>query len=172
MKPLTISGAETIVLALQDEIRRSPEARYAHRLHGLLLVAQGMTCPAVAALLGDSPRTVENWVRRFEREGLAGLVEGDRLGRPTRLSEEQLAQIEDVVRLPPSAAGLHVGLWDGKALSTYIAQNYSVGIGVRQCQRLFRRLGFRLRKPRPVIAKADTERQEAHKKTQKSGPAR
>jgi hypothetical protein len=32
---------------------------------------------------------------------------------------------------------------------------------------LFRRLGFRLRKPRPAIAQADPERQKAHKKNYK-----
>jgi len=59
MRPLTIADSESIILGLQDEIRRSEESRYDHRLHGLLLVAQGLTCPAVAGLLGDAPRTVE-----------------------------------------------------------------------------------------------------------------
>jgi hypothetical protein len=37
-------------------------------------------------------------------------------------------------------------------------------LGVRQCQRLFRQFGFRLRKPRPLIAKANPSLQKAHKK--------
>ena len=89
MKPLTIADAATMVLGLQDEIRRSDESRYDHRLHGVLLIAQGMTCPEAARLLGDAPRSVEYWVRHFEQRGLAGLVEGDRPGRPKRLSEAQ-----------------------------------------------------------------------------------
>ena len=55
MKPLTIKDAETVILGLQDEIRRSGEARYDHRLHGVLLVAQGLSCPQVAHLLGGRP---------------------------------------------------------------------------------------------------------------------
>jgi len=51
MKPLTIADSATIILGLQDEIRRTEESRYDHRLHGVLLVAHGMTCPEVAALL-------------------------------------------------------------------------------------------------------------------------
>ena len=46
--------------------------RYNHRLHGLLLIAQGMSALEVAQLLGDAPRTVQSWVRRFEEKGLAG----------------------------------------------------------------------------------------------------
>src|SRR5580700_11389390 len=73
MRPLTVPDAENVILALQDEIRRSDESRYDHRLHGLLLVAQGMTAPEVSRMLGDSPRTVQYWLRRFEEEGLSGL---------------------------------------------------------------------------------------------------
>src|ERR1035438_3430072 len=119
MRPLQIADAETMILGLQDEIRRSEESRYDHRLHGVLLVAQGATCPEVSRLLGDAPRTVENWVRRFEAQGLAGT------------------------------------LWDGKTLSAWIEQRFQVHLRVRQCQRLFRQRGFRLRKPRPLIAHAD-----------------
>ena len=52
MKPLTITDPD-IILGLQDEIRRSEESRYDHRLHGLLLVAHGMSCREVAQLLGE-----------------------------------------------------------------------------------------------------------------------
>ena len=165
MKPLRISDSETIILALQDEIRRSWEARYDHRLHALLLVAHGVTCPEVARLLGDSPRAIEYWVRRFEEEGLSGLADGVRTGRPSRLSAEQIEEIGTYLRLPPDAAGIMGNVWDGKMLSSFIASRYGIDVGVRQCQRLFRELGFRLRKPRPMIAHADPALQEEYKKT-------
>jgi len=164
MRPLTIADSESIILGLQDEIRRSEESRYDHRLHGLLLVAQGLTCPAVAGLLGDAPRTVEYWVNSFEQRGLAGLREGERPGRPKRLSDERMRQIDVILRKPPREAGLSVNLWDGKTLATWIEQQYGLSLGVRQCQRMFRQLGFRLRKPRPAIAQANPELQRLHKK--------
>jgi transposase len=168
MKPLTISDASTIVFGLQDEIRRSEESRYDHRLHGVLLVAQGMTCPEVSRLLGDAPRTVEYWVRRFEEQGLAGLVEGERSGRPRRLNDAQLEEIGSVLRQTPDSVGIARGLWDGKGLAAFIKNRYGVTLGVRRCQYMFKSLGFRLRKPRPLIARADPELQEAYKKTSRT----
>lgn len=165
MRPLQIADAKAMILGLQDEIRRSEESRYDHRLHGVLLVAQGATCPEVGRLLGDAPRTVEYWVRRFEAKGLAGLAEGQRSGRPRRLRDAQLREVERVLRQTPRDLGLTGTLWDGKTLSSWIEQRFQVQLRVRQCQRLFRQLGFRLRKPRPLIAHADLERQKAHKKT-------
>ena len=169
MKPLKIADSASIVLGLQDEIRRSDESRYDHRLHGVLLVAQGMTCPEVATLLGDSRRSVEYWVHRFETRGLAGLQEGARPGRPGRLSDTQLKLVSAALRLPPRDAGLAANLWDGRLLAEYLRRQHGVRLGVRQCQRLFRQLGFRLRKPRPLIAHADLQQQAVVKKTPKAG---
>src|SRR3954447_20996641 len=123
-------------------------SRYDHRLHGVLLVAQGMTCPEVARLLGEAPRSVEYWVHRFQQQGWGGLAEGERSGRPSRLSEKQSKEINRVLRERPSDAGMRVNLWDGKTLSAWIEKTYGIQLGVRQCQRLFRQFEFRLRKPR------------------------
>lgn len=159
-----------MVLALQDEIRRSDESRYDHRLHGVLLVAQGLSCREAAGILGDSPRSVENWAHRFEKSGFAGLTEGERAGRPSRLSPAQLAKVETALRQTPQEAGLAGGgVWDGKTLSSYLKNNLGVSLKARQCQRLFRQLGFRFRKPRPVVAQADPQKQAAHKKTPRPG---
>lgn len=165
--PLRITDAVS-VLSLQQEIQRSEESRYDHRLHGVLLVAQGMTCPEVARLLGDAPRSVEYWVHRFQQQGLAGLTEAERSGRPPRLNATQMKEIDRVLRGKPSDAGMGVNLWDGKSLSAWIEKSYGVQLRVRQCQRVFRQLGFRLRKPRPVLAKADPAQQKAHKKNSES----
>lgn len=164
MKRATISDADTVIHILQDEIRRSYEARYDHRLHAILLVAQGMSCRQVSELLGDAPRTVSYWVRRFESEGLAGLAEAERSGRPRRVTEDQINQIQEAIRRTPVEYGLMANFWDGKLLSHFIHQRFAVELGVRQCQRLFRQLGFRLRKPRPQIAQADPRLRQAFKK--------
>src|SRR3990172_957964 len=168
MKPFTIADASTVVLGLQDEIRRSEESRYDHRLHGVLLVAQGMTCPEVGRVLGDAPRSVEYWVRRFEARGFAGLVEGERSGRPRRLSGSQLREVDTVLRRTPRDVGLTGTLWDGKTLSAWIERQLGVGLGVRQCQRLFFQQSFLLPHPPPLIAHADPERQKTHKKNSTS----
>lgn len=151
-------------LILQDEIRRSEDARYDHRLHAVLLVANGISCPETAKVLGDSERTVRYWIQKFNQEGLQGLIESERTGRPCRLSEKQLKKIDKVLRQTPRSVGMTTGIWDGKTLSNYIKNEFEVSIGVRQCQRLFTALGFRFRKPRPMIAHADPEEQKRFKK--------
>jgi transposase len=168
MRKLQINDAAIMKVALQQEIVRSRDSRYDHRLHGVLLVCSGKTCYEVADLFGHSPRTVEYWVERFERRGFAGLEEGDRPGRPTSLDEATREKIGMDLRRSPRDLGYGQNLWDGKLLSHHLSVALGVSLGVRQCQRLFRDLGFRRRKPRPLIAKSDPEAQRAYKKTSSS----
>lgn len=172
MQKMEIHNADVMRLAIHDEIQRSDESRYDHRLHGILLVAQGFSAYRVAELLGQSPRTVQNWVRSFNEVGFAGLREDERPGRPARLDETALESLNQDLRKAPETFGYSRNLWDGKLLQHHLAQHYDVELGVRQCQRLFRELGFRLRKPRPLIAQADPKAQRAYKKTAPSGGQR
>ena len=79
-----------------------------------------MNCKQVAELFGDATRTVEYWVNRYINEGLAGLTDVERPGRPPKLSSKQLDEINAVLREDPKTVGLEGGMWDGKMLSSYI----------------------------------------------------
>lgn len=165
MRKLAIEDRDTMQLAIQQEIWRSEESRYNHRLHGVLLVSKGFSCYEVAELLGQNATTIERWVKRFNQKGFAALYEGERKGRPRTLDKKQWASLERDLRKQPRDFGYGQNLWDGKVLSHHLNLRYGVSLGVRQCQRLFGQMGFRRRKPRPVIAQADPVAQAAYKKT-------
>jgi len=174
MRKLQISDANIMQIAVQQEILRSEASRYDHRLHGVLLVSHGLSCGEVATLLGQDPVTVQRWVNAFNADGFAGLQEGERSGRPARLQPAQWAALERVLRQSPRALGYGQNLWDGKLLAHHLRVQHHLALGVRQCQRVFRKLGFRRRKPRPMIAKTglDPEAQARYKKTPAAGAAR
>ena len=172
MHRLEIADKDIIRIAIQNEIQRSEESRYDHRLHGVLLSCSGMSSYEIAALLGHSPRTVQYWIRHFQEHVFAGLEEGERPGRPSALSENVLRAVGQDLRQEPRIGGYPQTFWDGKLLSHHLKTHYQIDIGVRQCQRLFHHLGFRRRKPRALIAQADPEAKAAYKKTPKTGPKR
>ena len=169
MRKLEISDTDVMSIAIQQEIARNDESRYDHRLHGMLLVANGMSARQAALWLNESERTLQRWVNRFEEIGFAGLQESERSGRPRRLSDEHWQSLEHDLRRSPREFGFAQTLWDGKLLAEHLRRRYQVKLGMRQCQRLFGQMGFRLRKPRPLIAKADPVAQAAFKKTASTG---
>lgn len=140
-------------LSLQHELGRSDDSRYDHRLHGVLFVANGQDCYEVAKILGHSPTTIENWVHLFNEHGFEGLHDETRSGRPSKIPEDIIKEIDKDLRKNPKELDYHQNLWDGKLLSHHLKERYNIAIGVRQAQRLFHKLGFRQRKPCPVISR-------------------
>lgn len=165
MRKLEIKDAKIMRIAVQQEIVRSEDSRYDHRLHGILLILEGFSTYQVAEYFGQSPRTIQYWVKKFEQSGFAGLEETPKPGRTSRLDLETVEKVDKDLRLSPRDFGYGQNLWDGKLLSHHLKEHYDVSLGVRQCQRLFHDLGFRLRKPRPKIAKSDPALQKTYKKT-------
>lgn len=170
MQRLQIKDADIMRIAIQQEIERSEESRYDHRLHGVLMVSYGYSCTDVAELFGHSRRTVQYWVQRFEKRGFSGLQEGERPGRPTALDMSVRRKLEKDLRRSPREMKYSQNLWDGKLLSYHLSEAYEIDLGVRQCQRLFKQMGFRRRKPRPLIAHSDPTLQRAYKKNPSNRP--
>ena len=165
MRRINIPDAEIFKAAIQDEISRTPEGRYFHRLHAVLHVLDGASSHDTARLYGDSPRAIEYWVQRLTFKGLSGLLDGNHPGRPARLSDKELAKLRKDISRPPRELGYNQNLWDGLLLSHHLTQKYSISLSVRQCQRIFHQLGFSLQRPRRKASEADALQQEAFKKT-------
>jgi transposase len=124
----------SVVAELENQIHGSAEQRYGRRLHAILLVERGMSYPATARLLGDSPRTIARWVHRYNDHGLAGLRERPK-GRPRRLTRAQNDQIRAVIAWP-ERGGSAAKPWTAPALAEWIDQRYHVRLSDRQCRRL------------------------------------
>lgn len=140
MRKIQIEGAETVRTAIQEEVGRSEESRYDHRLHGLLLLAAGHSCRDVAGLFGEDDTTVQRWVRRFEQGGLRALRERKRPGRPRTLSVGQWEALQADLLKSPQEHGLSATLWDGPSLAKHVTLRFGLELSVRQCQRIFRQL--------------------------------
>jgi transposase len=172
MKCLQIEDAQIMQIAIQQEIMRTEDSRFDHRLHGILLVSKGYNCYDVGEMFGHNATTIERWVNAFNIKGFAGLYEGERTGRPRSLNPKEWEQLGKDLRKHPTDFNYGQNLWDGKLLSYHLEHEYGLKLGVRQCQRIFKKMGFRRRKPRPVIANADPKAQKAFKKTSNVGKRR
>jgi len=79
---------------LEDWSRsRTLEARLVERARIVLGCLDGKPVSAVAASLKVRPNTVIDWRRRFETEGIAGLEDRARSGKPPRYTEEFRKQV-------------------------------------------------------------------------------
>jgi hypothetical protein len=62
--------------------RTNIAAGLAKRARAMLLLAEGTNVSATARLIGLQRRHLYKWIERFRKQGIAGLYDGKRSGRP------------------------------------------------------------------------------------------
>lgn len=161
MRKLQIDDSGVMRIAIQQEIGRSEESRYDHRLHGLLLLAAGHSCREVAELFGEDDTTVQRWVHRVQQGGLQALRESERPGRPRSLDTERWRQLRTDLEKSPRDFGLTAAHWDGISLAEHLRRRFGVQLGVRQCQRIFRQMSLGARGALAGASRSDQMRDAA-----------
>ena len=140
MHKLEVTHPDVVQAALRHEAAHSPQWRFAHRLHCVLLVGAGRSCYEVAALFGDDPRSIERWVHEFQQFGIEALREKPHGGRHGILTTTQMRELELVLQNGPRERGDGAEVWNRALLRAEILQRFGVSMSARQCGRLFKRL--------------------------------
>ena len=89
-EPLRLQPQERDTLRAVIRSTRSP-AGWVRRAQVLLLLAEGLSVRRVEAQTGMSLRRVVYWKQRWQQEGLDGLLDAPRPGRPKKLTAEKEA---------------------------------------------------------------------------------
>jgi transposase len=110
-------------------------------------------------------QTLRDWVHRYNAEGIGGLSDAQRSGRPPALSQAQMQELKELVLAGPDLAHDGVVRWRCIDLCGVIKQRFEVEVHERTVGKLLRRVGLTRLQPRPYHPKKDAEAQEAFKKT-------
>lgn len=167
MQKLELESADEIRKMILSYFNKNEEAKFIHRLHGILLKLENQdnTCDTIGRMFGQSPRSISNWIKKVnDAKSIEVLRDSKKSGRTPQLDDTQMSQIKEVLQKEPELSGITASIWDGKSLSFYIQKTYSIELGVRQCQRLFHQLGFSLKRARPTVCKSDPVKKEESKK--------
>lgn len=118
-----------------------------------------MNCTTVAELIKESRRTIQTWVKSFNKGGLDAIAPNSPPGRPSSLSEEQKESLKADVLTHSRELGYEFSNWEGKNVAHHIKQRFDVELNVRQAQRLLHELGFTMQRPQYAFPKTDPEKQ-------------
>ena len=167
MQRLKIENPDIIKKQIYSYINSSKEAKFIHRLHGLLLMIdnENNNCENIGGLFNNSSRTVSNWVHKINEDNDINIIKDKKKsGRKTRLNTEQQNFVKESLVKHPGEFGLNANIWSGKVLSHFIKERFDIELKVRQCQRLFHKLDFSLKRARPMPVKGDKKKKETFKK--------
>jgi transposase len=146
MRPslLGLSGATS---ALLERLARLPTTsqRTAFRARIILLADAGQPLRSIARKLGCKPTTVRKWVRRVSAEGVPGLRDAPRSGRPRRITAHERCSLIAAACAAPDQYGLDgITEWSADLLAgTLVAGGQIAAISARSVQRILARASLK-----------------------------
>jgi transposase len=145
---------------LERESATDGSYRVSKRIRAVLLNHDQRTSGEIAHTL-EAPRSkVSNWLKTFEEQGVEGLMEGQRSGRPSRLSDLQKILLCDIIDSGPIAYGLITGIWTSKLIAEIIEDEFGTQYHPCHVWKLLQEFGFTVQSPKRLLAKADDEKRQ------------
>jgi transposase len=125
---------------------RTAQARQVERAKVVLAALEGEGVGAIAARFHLSPATVYLWLHRYEEQGLAGLADQPRGGRPPTYTREQVGTIVATALTDPQALGQAYSSWTLDRLAAYLAEHQGIAMKRSRLDELLLAEGLRWRK--------------------------
>ena len=107
---------------------RTLPARLVERAKLIWLLHEGERVPAVAKQLGLGTDVVRTWLKRFNAEGLAGLEDRPRAGRPPTYTADQVGVVIEVALTNPQTLDLPFASWTLDRLAAYLQEQRGIPI--------------------------------------------
>ena len=127
VRELTAEEAEAVRRLAHS---RTEAARRVERARMVRLASSGRTAPAIARELGVGADTVRTWLKRFNAEGLDGLRDRPRSGRPATYTPEQVSAVIATSLTKPDGLGLPFASWTLDRLQAYL--NEVTGLPIKR----------------------------------------
>ncbi len=133
--------------------------RVSKRIHAVLLNSEENTSGRISEILNVSRSKVSKWLKSYDEQGFEGLKEGERSGRPGRLTDLQKIILCDIIDSGPIAFGYSSGIWTSRRIAQAIYDEFGVEYHEGHVRKLLYDFGFSVQSPKRLLALANKEKQ-------------
>jgi transposase len=145
--------------------RRERDGRVSARLLALANALDGMSRDAAARAAGMDRQTLRDRVHRYNAEGVEGLRDRPRPGRPRALDEGRQATLKALVLRGPKLERDGCVAWRVRDLCGLVERRFGVRYSESGIRRVLHGLDLSWQKARPIHPEADPKARERFKKT-------
>ncbi|KAA6331093.1 hypothetical protein EZS27_020265 [termite gut metagenome] len=158
---------------LKSQLRKDEKFSQGVRLYAVYQIAKGRSVEELEELYHVSHKSICNWVHPYNSEGLQGLIDRPRAGRPSRLNQGQQEALRQAVSGSPQKQGYSSATRTGAMLILYIEKTFGVSYKQAQIYNLLHKLGFGFQRGRAVYPEREEreEKVQAIKKNFKKAPS-
>jgi transposase len=129
MRTLKLHFPDDALPALAIFLKQTKEARVFRRAQAVRDVVKGQRLQTVSDTLHFTYSALRKWVYRFANQGVTGLVDRPRSGRPPKITCELEQYLNRLVDQDPLHHGSIHSQWSCRELATVLAQQTGVHIG-------------------------------------------
>lgn len=163
-KKINYTLNESELLTIEQAIKSNPNGRVQQRALIIRLLHKGRKPDEVADILSVSVGQVYWWHKRWRQEGLEGLSDKERSGRPQLDDEAYRQKLEEVLEIEPHELGYGFNVWDTPRLMAHMEKETGVAMTDRTFRNVLDRLDYVYRRPKhdltPLQDKEAKERAE------------
>ena len=131
--------------------------REGRRLRAFELKERGWKQTKIAEALGVSEGAVSQWMKRAREQGVEGLRHKPPPGATPRLSEQERAELPELLARGAEAHGFRGDVWTCERVAIVIRREFGVRYHSAHVSRLVRKLGLSLQKPMRRANQRDEE---------------
>ena len=129
MRTLKLHFPDDALSTLDTFIKQTKEARVFRRAQAVRHVVKGQRLQTVSDTLSFTYSALRKWVHRFASQGLQGLVDRPRSGRPPKMTCELEKHLNRLVDEDPLQHGSIHSQWSCRELAMVLAQQTGVQLG-------------------------------------------
>lgn len=143
---------------VEELYHRTKDVRLRTRAQMVLLSGeQQLKADEIAQIVRESRETVLRWLKRYLAEGIEGLQDAPRSGRPRRTTEGYRQQLLEAVRRRPRSLGLEYSMWTLPRLADYMAEQSTIRVSADTVERILAQADIVLSRPQHTISSPDPE---------------
>lgn len=139
---------ETEVRQLEQVIREDKRLKVVQRATAVRMLHLGQSSAAVSQVMLVSSVSVRTWFERFQSEGVAGLVNRQRSGRPRQATDAYWQVIETALEQDPPALGYAFTLWTLDRLRDHAERETGKHLTTAYLSKQLKARGYVYRRPK------------------------
>ena len=147
-KKINYTLTEQELAIIKPAIKTHEDLRVRQRAQIIRLLHKEQKPEVVAEILDISVGQVYWWHRRWREEGLVGLGDKARSGRPTAGDEAYQKKLEELLQKEPQALGYGFTVWDSKRLMKQMEAETEVKVSERTFRNILARMDYVYRRPK------------------------
>jgi transposase len=153
---------DTELEAVREAMNHDPRPEIRQRVTAIHLLHLNYKPADVAEMIAVTPATIYNWWQRWQKDGIEGLANRAKSGRPSNADAHYIALLEQTLDTSPLELGFDFPIWTINRLRHYLTEQTSILLSYTRFRALLNKLGFVYRQPKHDLTHLqDSEAREA-----------